>query len=107
MEPTVSLSTHFLFKYHSLSIPINQNGMSCKKSNPIVIKTIRLRWMGIESWVNDTNIKIVHLIRDPRAMITSIYKRPGTWGDALKNASYQCRRMIEDSKLGNTLPYHR
>ena len=81
--------------------------MSCKKSNPIVIKTIRLRWMGLESWVTETNIKIVHLIRDPRAMITSISKRPGTWGDALKNASYQCRRMMEDSKLENILPYHR
>ena len=49
-------------------------------------------------------VKVVHLVRDPRAMITSIAKRPGTWGEALRNASYQCRRMEEDSKLEADLP---
>ena len=49
-------------------------------------------------------VKVVHLVRDPRAMITSIARRPGTWGEALRNASYQCRRMEEDSRLEADLP---
>ena len=49
----------------------------------------------------------MHLVRDPRAMITSITKRPGTWGDALRNATFQCRRMQEDSRLEEVLPRER
>ena len=87
---------------------VRKRGMSCRRSNPRVIKTIRLRRAGLESWIlQDTSVKIVHLVRDPRAMISSISKRPGTWSDTLKNASYQCNRMLDDSKLEDILPHHR
>ena len=71
------------------------------------MKTIRLRRAGLEPWVRETEIKVVHLVRDPRAMITSIAKRPGTWSDTLKNATFQCRRMMDDSLLENVLPRER
>ena len=57
--------------------------------------------------MRETEIKVVHLVRDPRAMITSIAKRPGTWSDTLKNATFQCRRMMEDSRLEDVLPRDR
>ena len=72
-----------------------------------MIKTIRLRLSGLESWVRETEVKVVHLVRDPRAMITSLAKRPGTWSDTLRNATFQCRRMMEDSKLEDLLPAER
>ena len=86
---------------------VRKRGMMCKSSDPRVIKVIRLRRAGLESWIGDTSIKIVHLVRDPRAMITSISKRPGTWSDALRNASYQCNRMLDDSQLEHILPRDR
>ena len=57
--------------------------------------------------MRETEIKVVHLVRDPRAMITSMAKRPGTWSDTLKNATFQCRRMMEDSRLEDVLPRDR
>ena len=57
--------------------------------------------------MRETEVKVVHLVRDPRAMITSIAKRPGTWSEALKNATFQCRRMMDDSQLENVLPRER
>ena len=52
-------------------------------------------------------MQVVHLVRDPRAMITSISKRSGVWSDALKNSTYQCRRMLDDMKLEDGLPEDR
>ena len=73
--------------------------MRCRSSNPRVVKTIRLRRAGLEPWVHKTNIKVVtshddddnskddnddndddldqvvHLVRDPRAIINSVSKR--------------------------------
>ena len=72
-----------------------------------MIKTIRLRLGGLESWLRETDVKVVHWVRDPRAMITSMAKKPGTWSDTLRNATFQCRRMLEDSKLEALLPSER
>ena len=73
--------------------------MRCRSSNPRVVKTIRLRRAALEPWVHQTNIKVVaclddvddddyddddndldhdqvvHLVRDPRAIINSVSKR--------------------------------
>ena len=55
----------------------------------------------------DTDIKVVHLVRDPRAMITSIARRPGVWSSLLKNSTFQCQRMEDDMKLEQGLPKER
>ena len=52
-------------------------------------------------------VQVVHLVRDPRAMITSITKRSGVWSDALKNSTYQCKRMLDDMKIEEGLPEER
>ena len=84
---------------------VRKRGMRCRSSNPRVVKTIRLRRAGLEPWVHKTNIKVVtshdddnddddddnsendnndidfdddqvvHLVRDPRAIINSVSKR--------------------------------
>ena len=51
-----------------------QRGLMCGKSSPRVIKTIRLRRPGLLPWILDTEVRIVHLVRDPRAIITSVAK---------------------------------
>ena len=71
------------------------------------MSTGRLRRAGLEPWVYDTDIKVVHLVRDPRAMITSIARRPGVWSSLLKNSTFQCQRMEDDMKLEQGLPKER
>ena len=53
---------------------VSQRGMMCGQSSPRVIKTIRLRRAGLLPWILDTEVRIVHLVRDPRAIITSVTK---------------------------------
>ena len=53
---------------------VSQRGLMCGKSSPRVIKTIRLRRAGLLPWILDTEVRIVHLVRDPRAIITSVTK---------------------------------
>merc|ERR1711892_502022 len=65
---------------------VRKRGLECKTSPVRVVKTIRLRRAGLEPWIYQTDIQVVHLVRDPRAMITSIARRPGIWSEALKNS---------------------
>ena len=100
-----SCSWPLLQSLNRLGFPtVRKRGLLCRKSDPRVVKTIRARRAALLPWVRGTEVKVVHLVRDPRAMITSIARRPGTWGEALRNASYQCRRMEEDSRLEADLP---
>ena len=46
-------------------------------------------------------------MRDPRAMITSVARRPGVWAEALRNSSFQCGRMLDDCRLAERLPPNR
>ena len=40
-------------------------------------------------------------------MITSISKKSGIWSDALRNSTFQCKRMLNDMKLEEGLPEER
>ena len=48
--------------------------MMCGQSSPRVIKTIRLRRPGLLPWILTSEVRVVHLVRDPRAIITSVAK---------------------------------
>jgi len=85
---------------------IRKRGMRCRSSNPRVVKTIRLRRAGLEPWLYQTNIKVVHLVRDPRGILNSVSKR-SVWSSLLKNATFQCARMLDDMKLEDRLPRER
>jgi len=77
---------------------LRKNGNVCNATNPKVIKTIRLHKPGLEPWIYTSGIKVVHLVRDPRGMIGSVAAGK-SWGDALKNATYQCTRVRDDLSL--------
>jgi len=83
---------------------MRKNSLKCKRSNPKVVKTIRLHKTGMEPWIYNTGnrIKVVHLVRDPRGMIKSITNNK-MWGAGLKNATYQCQRIGLDLKLEQSL----
>merc|ERR1712055_439820 len=85
---------------------VRKRGMRCRSSSPRVVKTIRLRRAGLEPWIHKTNIKVVHLVRDPRAIINSVSKR-SVWSNLLKNATFQCARMLDDMQLEKSLPKER
>ena len=40
-------------------------------------------------------------------MTADYFQRPGTWSETLRNASYQCQRMEQDSRLETDLAPHR
>jgi maltooligosyltrehalose synthase len=55
-------------------------------------------------WIIDTDIKIIQLIRDPRAMINSMSKIPQTWKGTLDHINGMCGRMMNDTLLQSMLP---
>lgn len=79
----------------------------CNESNYIVIKTIRLHKINLDPWILNSDIKIIHLIRDPRAMFNSMAKAPKTWEGSLKHVDAMCFRMMNDTLYKNLLPSDR
>ena len=79
----------------------------CEDSNVRVIKTIRLHHVNLITWILDSDIKIVHLVRDPRAMINSLLKGPKTWKRLSENIDGMCKKMITDTTLKDLLPKNR
>ena len=52
-------------------------------------------------------MQVVHLVRDPRAMLHSRGKLPGTWSSTDCNASTLCGHLEEDHRLADRLPRSR
>jgi len=77
-----------------------KNLFQCAKTNLRIIKTIRMRREHIESWILRSNVKIVHLVRDPRGILNSRESRP----NIAKDAKILCDNMEEDLRLEKTLP---
>ena len=100
----------------------HKNVRNCKKSLARVIKTIRVRYHQVESWIRQSDIKVqintdifndlnhlyslqlIHLLRDPRAMI-----RSRLVGHVLNKREPKkvCTEMEEDLKLADILPSDR
>ncbi|KAL5013650.1 hypothetical protein ScPMuIL_007920 [Solemya velum] len=70
----------------------------CLDSKYIVIKTIRLPIDGMEELLEkNPNMKIIHLLRDPRATIRSeISYGVGKWNDISNVSMNWCQRVIKD-----------
>ena len=79
----------------------------CIESNPRVIKTIRLHKINLDPWIFDSDIKVIHLVRDPRAVYASMAQRPKTWKGSLDHVDGMCERMLTDIILGSKLPSER
>lgn len=49
----------------------------------------------------------MHLVRDPRAMYSSLWRKPDVWKEVLEDFKSQCSRIENDMKLEEELPKHR
>ena len=83
----------------------------CDGAEARVMKTIRLRLWQMESWIKDSDIKVrrtfdsiqeniinmfevIHLVRDPRGMISSILAKG--WSAASLDSKPNCGRIGKD-----------
>lgn len=74
-----------------------------------IVKTIRLRLKNTAKKLLDEipTLKIVHLVRDPRAILNSVRNYADVWNSKEKSAEQLCREMLSDVEVGATLPKHR
>ena len=85
---------------------LRKMGEDCLSSNPKVVKSIRIHSLALISWIHETNIKVVHLVRDPRGMVRSMTSLKDSfnnaeWGNYL--APNICRDFREDMGLEQAL----
>ena len=79
---------------------------SCEASNLRVVKTIRVRKEDLEPWIGKrSEIKVLHLIRDPRAVLSS--RAAVGWERETLKAARLCRQMLGDLALAQVLPQER
>ena len=71
------------------------------------MKTIRLRRRHVRSWISDTRIKVVHLVRDPRAVYMSMTRQTYTFGETIANFGNYCSNLEQDLDLAEDLPDNR
>ena len=67
----------------------------------------RLHGDNLLPWIEDSDIKIVHLVRDPRAMISSMLAQKEEWGNRLTSFKNICDQVQQDMELGSKLPSDR
>ncbi len=80
----------------------------CNETDTVIAKVIRLHWINFEPWLYESDIKVIHLVRDPRAMWFSMLKAKPTWKRLLNDAKALCDVMLKDTKLLETnLPPNR
>ena len=58
-------------------------------------------------WIPKTNIKIIQLIRDPRAILFSQFKAKTMFSEWTYDIPSLCQMMIDDSKLKKILSPNR
>lgn len=70
----------------------------CLDAEQIVMKTIRASMRQMKPLLQQfPNFKIIHLIRDPRAMLRSVNSLGfGSWDDIGTNSKALCQRVIKD-----------
>ncbi|KAK7071935.1 hypothetical protein SK128_006125 [Halocaridina rubra] len=71
---------------------------ACRKANNRIMKVIRIRMRWMKELLDDpyVDLKVIHLVRDPRATIIS---RRKTFGAKTLNAGYQCHGIEEDLRV--------
>ena len=81
----------------------------CPLSNPLVAKTIRLRKDTIEEWKrtdpeNLSWLKVIQLVRDPRARYNSMLKASKFFPEKIKKFEKACQLQLEDLKIKDLVP---
>lgn len=76
----------------------------CLASDVVVVKTVRLGFRNLMPWIKDSDIKIVHLLRDPRGAVNSRNKHKDFTHYKVEDF---CQEITDDLSLGNILPHDR
>ncbi|KAK8391954.1 hypothetical protein O3P69_017516 [Scylla paramamosain] len=72
----------------------------CKDASFRLVKTIRARKSHVLPWLLlREDIKVVHLVRDPRGILNSVSHGGNIWTDRNRDAVYQCTSLSEDLDL--------
>ena len=74
-----------------------------------MVKTIRLHANNMLPWIaqNNSTIKVIQLVRDPRAIFASQIAGQASFSRWTQNFSSLCELMEQDAQLENHLPSSR
>jgi hypothetical protein len=79
----------------------------CESAGTVVMKTIRLQFSDLDPWIFGSDIKVVHLVRDPRAIVHSMQElwvqELSGWGRTFNFTSSKIEK-ITSPKLFCKLP---
>ncbi|XP_042863199.1 carbohydrate sulfotransferase 1-like [Penaeus japonicus] len=72
----------------------------CRDANLRLLKTIRARASFVLPWARARqDIKVVHLVRDPRGILNSVRRGGNLWSENNRNAALQCANIERDLQL--------
>ena len=76
--------------------------VDCKANSATISKTVRLHGAQLsEVAAQVEEVKVVHLVRDPRAVAASVQAQQEEWGG--RTATTFCRQLLADLKVGEEL----
>nr|XP_045592684.1 carbohydrate sulfotransferase 1-like [Procambarus clarkii]XP_045592685.1 carbohydrate sulfotransferase 1-like [Procambarus clarkii] len=77
----------------------------CRDAQLRVVKTIRAKAHFVKPWIiNRPDIKVVHLVRDPRGVMNSLKNGGNLWTDNNRNASLLCDAINKNIQLEDLGP---
>ena len=74
----------------------------CLASRFRLVKTVRMDLDFVRTSL-DLEVKVIHLVRDPRGIRYSLWKHPSEWPEATLNASRICDRLRRDAAAARLL----
>nr|XP_027231612.1 carbohydrate sulfotransferase 1-like [Penaeus vannamei] len=78
----------------------------CLDADLRLLKTIRARASFVLPWVRARpDIKVVHLVRDPRGILNSVKRGGSLWSENNRNAALQCANIERDLRLQELGPH--
>ncbi|XP_063600599.1 carbohydrate sulfotransferase 1-like [Penaeus indicus] len=78
----------------------------CVDADLRLLKSIRARASFVLPWVRARpDIKVVHLVRDPRGILNSVKRGGNLWSENNRNAALQCANIERDLRLQELGPH--
>ncbi|XP_047488001.1 carbohydrate sulfotransferase 1-like [Penaeus chinensis] len=78
----------------------------CVDADLRLLKTIRARASFVLPWMRSrSDIKVVHLVRDPRGILNSVKRGGNLWSENNRNAALQCANIERDLQLQELGPH--
>ncbi|XP_042237430.1 carbohydrate sulfotransferase 1-like [Homarus americanus] len=77
----------------------------CRDAHLRLLKSIRARAHFVKPWITRRpDIKVVHLVRDPRGILNSVKKGGRLWSNNNRNVALQCANIENDLLLEDLGP---